>query len=47
VAAGRLRAEFLKSTGTSSNQRPEEEQWDADADESEYGYDEEVERVKN
>jgi hypothetical protein len=35
------RAEFLKSTGASSKQQPEEEQWDADADEGEYGYDEE------
>jgi hypothetical protein len=35
------RAEFLKSTGASSKQPPEEEQWDADAGEGEYGYDEE------
>lgn len=34
-------AEFLKSTGTSPKQQPEEEQWDADGDEREYGYDEE------
>ena len=36
------RAEFLKSTGASSKQQPEEERWDAgDADEGEHGYDEE------
>ena len=34
------RAEFIKSTGASSKQQPEEEQWDADPDEGEYGYDE-------
>ena len=34
-------AEFLKSTGASSKQPPEEEQWDADANEGEHGYDEE------
>ena len=34
------RAEFLKSTGASSKQQPEEEQWDADPNEGEYGYDE-------
>lgn len=35
------RAEFLKSTGASYKlQQLEEEQWDADPDEGEYGYDE-------
>jgi hypothetical protein len=34
------RAEFLRSTGASSKQQPEEEKWDADPDEGEYGYDE-------
>jgi hypothetical protein len=39
-------AEFLKSTGTSSKQQPEEEQWDADPDEGEYSYDEEGEESR-
>ena len=40
------RAEFLKSTGTSSKQQIDEEQWDADPDEGEYGYDEEGEESR-
>ena len=39
------RAEFIKSTGVSSagasSKQLEQEQWDADAEEGEYGYDEE------
>ena len=34
------RADFLKSTGASFNHHPEGEQWDANPDEGEYGYDE-------
>ena len=34
------RAEFLKSTGASSKQQPEEEQWDTDPNEVKHGYDE-------
>ena len=40
------RAEFLKSAGTSYKQQPEGEEWDADADEGEYGYDEEGEESR-